>query len=210
YWSSGTGVYRRPLDGGTTTSTVGMGVEPTYTLFLDSKAVFWNTDNEIWRANLPSGSGSAIVSGLGLELPEGVAADALHVYWVSAFDTTLRRAGRNGASPEVLVDAGTGGTGVALDCQHIYWTSPTSGTVMRLSRAGGSPEVFAPSESAPTVIALDDRYVYWADGPRLRRQPRDGGASTFATAGFGDVYDLALDDQYVYWVEFGSVVRMAK
>jgi hypothetical protein len=93
----------------------------------------------------------------------GLAVDGAHLYWTTAGDEAVGRAGLDGsaANPQ-LVGGLKDARGVAVDSQHLYWTATT--TIGRSDLDGlGVERVFRETALLfPAGITVGGGNLYWA------------------------------------------------
>jgi hypothetical protein len=168
----------------------------------------------IGRANL-DGSGAnqifitANEQGANSLTPGSLAADADHLYWVSASDTippgdAIARANLDGTAVDrSFIDIGpyiVGGLAVGAD--HIYWTGSSTIGFANLDGTGMT-HVLVNNLVGANGLALDSNHMYWTNysDDTIGRANLDGAeVHKRFISGSGDVSGgVAVDSNYIYW-----------
>ncbi len=178
--------------------------------------LYWSNSGTgtIGRAELDgTAANPTFIPGAGL--PQGIAVNYTHVYWVSNHDNgTIGRANLDGtgANPNFITGAGQP-SGVAVDGAHIYWANNVSaGSIGRANLDGtGVNPFFVTGASFPTGVAVDGAHVYWANySPRgIGRANLDGSAATASfipVATLNQLVGVAVNGTHIYWADYGGTV----
>jgi virginiamycin B lyase len=222
----GTGVDKRFIATGASSSPCGMAV--------DGAHVYWSDSGiRIGRANLDgTGVDHSFITG---ENSCGVAVDGSHVYWRSRFSDTPLTPGTAGTG--AMGRANLDGTGVdesfitgldfpgdlAVDASHLYWTNSSPdqigylyGGPNRIGRANldgtGVDETFIGSAPSITGLAVDDAHIWWAFegrfGGAIMRANLDGTGAESVIGG-EDFFPcgVTVNDTHVYWSAGGAIGR---
>jgi sugar lactone lactonase YvrE len=182
--------------------------ERAWGLALDDSGAYWTASGtpgtgEVRACAAPGAPVRVLARGPdGLE---GIAVDALYVYWIEFSTRRVMRATKAGRDVVMLAESPPFPSALAVDAKRVYWIARTGehihvmsvdkhgGALQRLTTAG------APSgeRSNKRRIAIDDRYVYWNGQSRVLRAPKEGGMpETVATLrGNGDVVSFWLGPQ---------------
>lgn len=109
----------------------------------------------------PKGGGVPVQVAPAPAVPEAIAVDGAHVYWVELGGKVMK-APKSGGPPTQLA-SGQDNQTLTLDAQYVYWTSTPSnmGSLYRVPRAGGVVTTVA-STGFSEGIAVDATHVYWA------------------------------------------------
>ena len=172
----------------------------------------WGTD-KIQRAN-PDGSGvEDLVSGAGLDGPDGLALDMAggKMYWTDAGSNKIQRADLNGANVEDLVTGLEIPYGLALDVSggKMYWTNRQTNKIQRADLSGANVEDIVTSGlTFPGGLALDafGGKMYWTNpgADKIQRANLDGsGVEDLVTSGVSSPTGIALDVSggKMYWTD---------
>lgn len=152
--------------------------------------------------------------------PEGIAVDALHVYWAAVSSETVMRANKDGTGVVALASGNDAGvataTGVAVDNSTLYWVNDQNtndlipGQVVSCSPAAckSTTRVLATGLNDPRSIAVDDAGVYWAEtfGANVGRVSKAGSGAGSLVGYVGDQGRVASDGTYVYFVNYSGTV----
>lgn len=163
---------------------------------------------------VPTGGGTPVTPGPGLNVPFGVAADSTNVYWVSGdsmiVDVIAASAPLGGGAVSTLGVSTTAllAQCVAVNSSSIYFTAKVPGLggtpgVYQLPITGGVPNLIW-STSAPTQpadITLDGANIYWTDlaGGSVYSMPLTGGAAHTLASGMSNPRTIARDSTNVYF-----------
>lgn len=189
YWTSGGGLFKAPLGGGTATQLLINGAGGT--LAIDSANVY--------AENLKYAKiGGPSVLGPDPNV-QGIAVDATTVYW-AADNGTIVSVPIAGGVETVLATGQSTPYGIAVDSNYVYWVTYNGDTVMRVPIGGGTPVQMAGSQDHPIGLALDNGVLYWNAGQYVVRMAAGGGAVTALAQGVQPV-SLVTDANYVYWTD---------
>jgi hypothetical protein len=159
-------------------------------------------------------------------LPDAMAIDDQHLYWVDAFAGTVNRVPLAGGETEVLGDLGDWllltleADETSLYIGVLPYTiieRPSPGEILRLPKTGGTATTFVAGVNAPWNIAVDGTHVYWAatgtidilnesiapDG-KIERVKKDGTQRQALAENLSAPLDVALDADSVYYGETGQ------
>lgn len=134
--------------------------------------------------------------------------DDTYVYWSTSGEPVIRRAAKDGTSPEdfvVLVSASR----LAQDAAHLYWTDSTGGRIQRVGKQGGPVSDLVPGAElfAPLEIAVNGSHVYFAtfvDPGLVGRVPIEGGEVEILADEQAYPARIALNTSHVYWTNESS------
>ncbi len=172
----------------------------------------WGTD-KIQRANLDGSGVEDLVSGAGLDGPDGLALDMAggKLYWTDAGANKIQRADLNGANVEDLVTGLGIPYGLALDVSggKMYWTNRQTNKIQRADLNGANVEDIVTSGlTFPGGLALDvsGGKMYWTNpgANKIQRANLDGsGVEDLVTSGVSSPTGLALDVSggKMYWTD---------
>ena len=177
----------------------------------------WGTD-KIRRADLDGSNVEDVVSGAGLDGPDGLALDTAggKIYWTDAGTSKIQRADLDGSNVEDLVTSGLSVPyGLALDVAggKMYWTNRQSGKIQRADLDGSNVEdlLTLAGLAFPGEIALDvaNGKMYWTNpgSDKIQRAGLDGSnLEDLVTSGLSSPAGLALDlsGGKMYWTDRGS------
>ena len=172
----------------------------------------WGTD-KIQRANLDGSGIEDLVSGAGLDGPDGLALDMAggKMYWTDAGANKIQRADLNGANVEDLVTGLGIPYGLALDVTggKMYWTNRQTNKIQRADLSGANVEDLITSGlTFPGGLALDvsGRKMYWTNpgANKIQRSDLDGsGVEDLVTSGVSSPTGITLDISggKMYWTD---------
>jgi hypothetical protein len=156
----------------------------------------------------------------GLNLPQGITADSMNVYWAEFGDNASSTngaikgcplAGCGSSGPTVYASAQSAPNGIVSDGQTIYWGNYGGGGIFACSVTGcsNSPRTVAANAASPWGLAIDATYVYWVSQSdqslhRALRSVADGGDTVLwdgaSPFGFFSTY-VAVDDAAAYVID---------
>jgi hypothetical protein len=140
--------------------------------------------------------------------PSHLVSDSAALYWIGP--TGIRTATLAGAQATTLA-AETCPEGLATDGVSVFFTDrcETADAVRAVPSAGGSPTSLAADTNGSGAIAIDDANVYWlnANGGRLMKVAKAGGAPRAIDSGFVDPTALAVDASGVYIADLPTTGR---
>ena len=172
----------------------------------------WGTD-KIQRANLDGSGVEDLVSGGGLDGPDGLALDMAggKMYWADAGTNKIQRANLDGSGVEDLVTGLGIPYGLALDVSggKMYWTNRQTNKIQRADLNGANVEDLVTSGlTFPGGLALDvsGGKMYWTNpgNSKIQRANLDGsGVEDLVTSGVSSPTGLALDVSggKMYWTD---------
>ena len=172
----------------------------------------WGT-NKIQRANLDGSGIEDLISGGGLDGPDGLALDMAggKMYWTDAGANKIQRADLNGSNVEDLVTGLGIPYGLALDVSggKMYWTNRQTNKIQRADLNGANVEDIVTSGlTFPGGLALDvsGGKMYWTNpgANKIQRANLDGsGVEDLVTSGVSSPTGLALDVSggKMYWTD---------
>ena len=177
----------------------------------------WGTD-KIQRGDLDGSNVKDVVSGGGLDGPDGLALDMAggKVYWTDAGTAKIQRADLDGSNVEDLVTSGLSVPyGLALDVSggKMYWTDRQSGKIQRADLDGSNVEelITLAGLAFPGEIALDtaNGKMYWTNpgSDKIQRADLDGSnLEDLVTGGLSSPTGFALDlsGGKMYWTDRGT------
>ena len=175
----------------------------------------WGTD-KIQRADLDGSNVEDLVSGAGLNGPDGLSLDPAggKIYWADAGTNKIQRANLDGSGVEDLV-TGLGipyGLGLDVAGGKIYWTNRQTGKIQRANLDGsGAEDLVTSGLTFPGALALDvaGGKMYWTNPGATKIQRADLSGSNvedLVTSGLRSPTGLALDvaGGKMYWTDRGS------
>ncbi len=144
----------------------------------------WGTD-KIQRADLDGSNVEDLVSGGGLDGPDGLALEMAggKIYWTDAGAAKIQRADLDGSNVEDLVTSGLSVPyGLAIDVSggKMYWTDRQNGKIQRADLDGSNAEdlLTLAGLAFPGEIALDaaNGKMYWTNpgADKIQRADLDG------------------------------------
>ena len=172
----------------------------------------WGTD-KIQRANLDGSGVEDLVSGGGLDGPDGLTLDMAggKMYWTDAGTNKIQRADLNGSNVEDLVTGLGIPYGLALDVSggKMYWTNRQTNKIQRADLSGGNVEDLITSGlTFPGGLALDvsGGKMYWTNpgANKIQRANLNGsGVEDLVTSGVSSPTGIALDISggKMYWTD---------
>ena len=145
----------------------------------------------------------------GQNLPNGIAADGVNVYWTLNGEYQLdagavMRVPACGGSPTAIA-TDVAPTWITADDSGVYWTETSS--VRAWNRGTGVVSTVASGEVAPAGITLDRTNVYWSNNASpgtIMRAPRDGGAAVTVVPDAPNPYQLVTSSNTLYWFPFAG------
>ncbi len=175
----------------------------------------WGTD-KIQRADLDGSNVQDLVSGAGLNGPDGLSLDLSggKIYWADAGTNKIQRANLDGSGVEDLVTGLGIPYGLALDVSggKMYWTNRQTNKIQRANLDGsGSEDLVTSGLTFPGALALDvsGGKMYWTNPGARKIQRADLGGSNvedLVTSGLSSPLGLALDVSggKMYWTDRGT------
>ncbi len=175
----------------------------------------WGTD-KIQRADLDGSNVEDLVSGAGLNGPDGLSLDPAggKIYWADAGTNKIQRANLDGSGVEDLVTGLGIPYGLALEVAggKMYWTNRQTGKIQRANLDGsGAEDLVTSGLTFPGALALDvaGGKMYWTNPGATKIQRADLSGSNvedLVTSGLSSPTGLALDvaGGKVYWTDRGS------
>ena len=175
----------------------------------------WGTD-KIQRSDLDGSNVEDVVSGAGLNGPDGLSLDLAggRIYWADAGTNKIQRANLDGSG---VVDLVTGlgiPYGLALDVSggKMYWTNRQTNRIQRANLDGSGVEDLVTSGlTFPGALALDlaGRRMYWTNSGagKIQRSTLSGAnVEDLVTSGLSSPLGLALDVSggKMYWTDRGT------
>jgi len=169
------------------------------------------------KVSLGGGTPTTLAAGQGSL--QGIAIDAVNVYWSNNYDANAGQimacaVGGCASSPTVLVGQQNWPQWVAANGSAVYWGTPwayvndggPSGILGSVAPGGGNPSTLASSQGGVGGIALDAINVYWADSGSgtVMMLPLDGGTPTTLASGQATPFGVAVDGDNVYWTNCGN------
>ena len=119
---------------------------------------------------VPLGGGTATTLATGAPGSNGIAVDAMNVYWTvaSANDGggSVMSVPIGGGSPTLLASASTP-TSLAVDSTSAYWIDTGTSRIMKVALDGGAPTVLAGENG--NDLAIDSTSVYWTTGSQVMK-----------------------------------------
>ena len=175
----------------------------------------WGTD-KIQRADLDGSNVEDLVSGAGLNGPDGLSLDLAggKIYWADAGTNKIQRANLDGSGVEDLV-TGLGipyGLGLDVAGGKMYWTNRQTGKIQGANLDGSGVEDLVTSGlTFPGALALDvaGGKMYWTNPGATKIQRADlsgSGVEDLVTSGLSSPLGLALDvaGGKIYWTDRGA------
>lgn len=224
YWTTYYGaVMKVPLGGmeeGGVVATLASASNPS-AVAVDDARVYWADLGNGSVASVPLDGGMASTLASGQAEANGIALDAVNVYWTNGgmcAGAGVTCAGDGGTVMSVPLDGGnvatlvagqSGPFAVAVNATSVYWTDYNAGTVMKAPLDGGAPSTLASGQASPSRIAVDAANVYWltSNGGTVMAVPLDGGTSVTLAAGQLYPSGIAVDGTSVYWTAKDDTVK---
>ena len=175
----------------------------------------WGTD-KIQRADLNGSNVEDLISGAGLNGPDGLSLDLAggKIYWADAGTNKIQRANLDGSNVEDLVTGLGIPYGLALDVAggKIYWTNRQTNKIQRANLDGSGVEDLVTSGlTFPGALALDagGGKIYWTNSGATKIQRANLSGSNvedLVTSGLSSPTGLALDvaGGKMYWTDRGT------
>ena len=177
----------------------------------------WGTD-KIQRADLDGSNVEDLVSGTGLNGPDGLALDVSggKMYWTNVGTNKIQRADLDGSNVEDLVTSGLSVPyGLALDVSggKMYWTNRQTSKIQRADLDGSNVEdlLTLSGLAFPGELALDvsGGKMYWTNPgmDKIQRANLDGSnVEDLVASGLNSPTGLALDVSggKMYWTDRGT------
>ena len=174
---------------------------------LTAPQIYWTNaevaPGTIGRANL---DGSRVNQGFitGASLPEELAVDGQHIYWVNNGTNTIGRSNLDGSEVnQAFITTASSPIGLAVDAQHIYWTNGGSNTIGRANLEGGEVnQSFITGANGVFGVAVDGQHIYWTNGGSgtIGVANLDGsGVNQGLITGISGPRGVAIDGQHIYW-----------
>lgn len=139
--------------------------------------------------------------------PNGVAANAEHVFWTSSSTGRVHRAPVDGSGPVLDVVTGLAfPSGLALSATHLYIADQTLGTISRTDLDGTGRVTLLSGLPSVDEVEVNATHLFWgrySDGD-IGRANLDGTdpRPTFITGG-ATVYGIALNATHLFWTNLG-------
>ncbi|MDE3258585.1 MAG: hypothetical protein OYM47_12180 [Gemmatimonadota bacterium] len=221
--STGTYYYGACVDAVSGESNTGNNCSPGVTLTVATAApptpgasklywTDWGTD-KIQRSNLDGSGIEDLVTGGGLDGPDGLALDMAggKMYWTDAGTNKVQRANLDGSGVEDLVTGLGIPYGLALDVSggKMYWTNRQTNKIQRADLNGANVEDLITSGlTFPGGLALDvsGGKMYWTNpgANKIQRSNLNGsGVEDLVTSGVSSPTGIALDVSggKMYWTD---------
>ena len=175
----------------------------------------WGTD-KIQRANLDGSGVEDLISGAGLNGPDGLSLDLAggKIYWADAGTNKIQRANLDGSNVEDLVTGLGIPYGLALHVAggKMYWTNRQTNKIQRANLDGSGVEDLVTSGlTFPGALALDAAggKIYWTNSGATKIQRANLSGSNvedLVTSGLSSPTGLALDvaGGKMYWTDRGT------
>ena len=177
----------------------------------------WGT-GKIQRSDLDGSNVEDLVSGTGLNGPDGLALDVSggKMYWTNVGTNKIQRADLDGSNVEDLVTSGLSVPyGLALDVSggKMYWTNRQTSKIQRADLDGSNVEdlLTLSGLAFPGELALDvsGGKMYWTNPgmDKIQRANLDGSnVEDLVASGLNSPTGLALDvsDGKMYWTDRGT------
>jgi hypothetical protein len=161
-----------------------------------------------------------------LGVPEGIAMDAAHLYFVDRAAGTINQSGLDGSSVTTLVHGQPNAVFLTVDDANIYWlgeTNQTDGFIAQAPLSGGNAVMLATGLAEPYGLASDGTNLYFTGPPAggdggpgtatINRVPIGGGAITpIASTKYNIAAGIAVDATAIYWADYSglSIMKLAK
>ena len=179
----------------------------------------WGTD-KIQRADLDGSNVEDLISGAGLDGPDGLSLDLAggKIYWVDAGTKKIQRANLDGSGIEDLLTDQNFPFGLALDVSggKMYWTNPFPAKIQRANLDGsGAEDLVTSGLTIAGGLALDvaGGKMYWTNRgtapgtAKIQRADLSGSnVEDLVTSGLTGPHGLALDvaGGKMYWTDRGT------
>ena len=194
----------------------------------DSSRIYWldlRANGAVMTAAADGSNPKALITGQGLDGPDGVAVDAPHgkIYWTNMNEGTeqgsLQRADLDGSHVEYVIKPGGAHTPkqLQIDAAHgrLYWCNRDGFTLARSRLDGTEPEILITGLQNPVGMALDvDKGMFYfsdKNAQTIRRAKMDAAPGSLAGrkdietlfSGLARPIDLALDlgQGKIYWTD---------
>jgi hypothetical protein len=208
--SSGGGVFKMPLDGGSVTQIwSGSGARA---IAVSGSNAFFTTmtspgtnSGTVRKVSVNGGSATTLVSNQGD--PIALAVDGTNVFWTNLANNNVRKVSVNGGSATTIASNFPQPSGIAIDSSSVYFLSSIDGGVRKVGKNGGSVVQLATGQAQPAGIAVDANWVFWGDSQAgaVKKVNKLGGATPLVlTSGqnlprlhaldLGNVYFSTLED----------------
>lgn len=203
-------------------------VAPVEAATADSSRIYWldlRSNGVVMTAGADGANPKALVTGQGLDGPDGVAVDAPHgkIYWTNMNEGTdqgsLQRADLDGSHVEYVIRPGGAHTPkqLQIDPVHgrLYWCNRDGFTLARSRLDGTEPEILITGLQNPVGMALDvDKGLFYfsdKNAQTIQRASMAGAPGSLAGrkdieilfSGLTRPIDLALDlgRGKIYWTD---------
>lgn len=127
---------------------------------VDGASVYWTNGNLDTVVKVGLGGGTPTTLASGQTVPQKMAVDATHVYFIRT-GSTIVKVPLAGGTPVVLSTGNAVARDIAVDATHVYWG--TSSRIVKLPIAGGTEVTLATGQDEPFGIAVDATNVYWTN-----------------------------------------------
>jgi hypothetical protein len=181
---------------------------------VNATTVFWTSEDGTVRS-VPIAGGAVTTLATGQTNPEGIAADAVDVYWVNAgsFDGAVTSLPVGGGAPTLIASGQARPEFITIDAANVYWTTSDGGTVLTAPIGGGAASTLATVQPGPKGIAVSGDDVYWTNWGPGSGAPGSGSVMSHSALGglgeqpttlaSGQSYPsaIALDATNLYWLD---------
>lgn len=166
YWTSGNGVAKALLAGGSSQTLESDDGAPM-DIAVDDTNVYWTNGFLGTVMTAPKGGGGAATTvARAQSYPWWIAIDETNVYWANWDDGTVMRVAKSGGAVTTLASGQSLLSSLAIDDASVYWASPDG--VMKVSKQGGAITTLS-SDKDSLGVAVDATSVYWVDATSVRK-----------------------------------------
>lgn len=230
YWyeaaSSGGGVFRKPLAGGSRSLLAAGGRDPQPRALSQLGSALYFADasaNQVFRIS-SAGIRTPLLFPSFLSAPSyrpfNLATDASRIYFVKDTGSVVYRVALAGGVPNGLSDPtlstpepGLATSAIVTDGIHVYFaTSQAVGNIFQVPVAGGTTSVFASTDGVVTGLAIEGGVLFWtvkSPGAVQSRLLTGGPISTLASSENAPS-SIFVDASSIFWTNADAVRKLAR